>query len=229
VSTPGQAPRRTVIHGDALAWLEGDHDFTGCAFVTSLPDVSELSLPLPDWQAWFVRATRSVMRRCPPESVAIFFQTDVKKEGAWIDKGALCQQAATAEGLCLLFHKIVCRKPAGTVTFGRPAYSHLMCWSKSLRVDLSRSSPDVLPDAGPSAWTRGMGTLACRLACRFVIEQTKCRTVVDPFCGKGTVLAAANAMGLDAIGVELCRKRAKAAQALEIETLERGAVDETPD
>jgi hypothetical protein len=38
--------------------------------------------------------------------------------------------------------------------------------------------------------------------------------VVDPFCGVGTVLAVANAHGLDALGVEKHRKRAEQARAL---------------
>jgi hypothetical protein len=37
--------------------------------------------------------------------------------------------------------------------------------------------------------------------------------VVDPFCGRGTVLAVANAMGFDAIGVDLSAKRCRAARA----------------
>ena len=51
-------------------------------------------------------------------------------------------------------------------------------------------------------------------ACRFVLAQTGTRTVVDPFCGHGTVLAVANELGLGAIGVEIGRKRAKQAQRL---------------
>jgi tRNA G10 N-methylase Trm11 len=65
-----------------------------------------------------------------------------------------------------------------------------------------------------------MGLEACRLACRFVKEQTVCRTVVDPFCGRGTVLAAANEQGLDAVGVELAKKRARQAKALTVAGVE---------
>ena len=60
-----------------------------------------------------------------------------------------------------------------------------------------------------------MGVQACLAACRFVLEQTETRTVVDPFCGHGTVLAVANFLGLQAIGVELGRKRAEKARALQ--------------
>jgi tRNA G10 N-methylase Trm11 len=40
---------------------------------------------------------------------------------------------------------------------------------------------------------------------------------VDPFCGLGTVLAVANAMGLDGVGVEIVQKRARRARGLELE------------
>jgi DNA modification methylase len=42
------------------------------------------------------------------------------------------------------------------------------------------------------------------------------RVVFDPFCGVGTVLAAANALGLDAWGVEKNRKRAEQARELRV-------------
>ena len=217
---PEPAPRRTVVNADAIAWLKEPRSFALCSFVTSLPDVSELSLSLADWKKWFVEAAALVMSRCPEEGVAIFFQTDIKQGGAWVDKGLLCQKAAERSSMRQLFHKIVCRRPPGTVTFGRPAYAHLLAFASKIELDSSHSCADVLADGGPVAWTRGMGTEACKLACRFVREQTLCRTVVDPFCGKGTVLAVANSLGLDAVGVELCRKRARHAQRLSLEALE---------
>jgi tRNA G10 N-methylase Trm11 len=39
-------------------------------------------------------------------------------------------------------------------------------------------------------------------------------TIVDPFCGMGSVLAVANAHGLAAIGVEKSRRRAARARKL---------------
>ena len=61
-----------------------------------------------------------------------------------------------------------------------------------------------------------MGLEACETTCRFLLEHTGCRTVVDPFCGLGTMLAVANARGLDAIGVELSKERASRAGRLEL-------------
>jgi hypothetical protein len=203
---------------EAVAWLTGREVLRGCSVITSLPDVSEFpALSLPEWKQWFVRTAALVMAKVPADGLAIFYQTDVKKAGAWVDKGYLISKAAEEAGCETLFHKVVCRRTPGTVTFGRPAYSHLLCFSRGLRVDLARATADVLPEAGEVTWTRGMGVQACLAACRFIQQHTTCRTVVDPFCGHGTVLAVANALGLDAVGVELSRKRAQKARGLRVE------------
>jgi hypothetical protein len=208
---------REVTTADALPWLEARPLLPGCSFVTSLPDFSEFpSLSLEEWKEWFRRAAGLVLRSCPDTGVAIFYQTDIKVDGTWVDKAFLIQQAAEASGHALLWHKLVCKAPAGQATFGRPGYSHLLCFSRELRVPVGASTADVLPQAGEVTWTRGMGVEACRVACRFILEQTSTRTVVDPFCGHGTVLAVANSVGLDAVGVELGGKRARKARALRL-------------
>ncbi len=209
---------REVHCADALAWLSERGRMPGCSFITSLPDVSEVPHlgGLAGWSTWFEGAARAVLACVPDEGVAIFYQSDVKKDGAWVDKGFLVGRAAAACGFQTVWHKIVCRKPPGTLTHGRAAYSHLLCFSRGVKLDLSRALPDVLADGGPSVWTRGMGVEACRLACRFVLQSTQTRTVVDPFCGKGSVLAVANDMGLNAVGVELSAKRARWAHNLTV-------------
>jgi tRNA/tmRNA/rRNA uracil-C5-methylase (TrmA/RlmC/RlmD family) len=63
-------------------------------------------------------------------------------------------------------------------------------------------------------WSRAMGTAACDVAARFLLSDTACRVVVDPFCGVGTMLAVANRHGLDAVGVELSRRRVARARQL---------------
>jgi len=210
------APARTVVHGDGVAWLEqtalpGDH-----AVVTSLPDASEMGELGDGWAAWFRGVVELACRRIGDDAVALFYQTDVKRDGRWIDKGYLVQRGAEAAGSHLLWHKIVCRVPPGTITMGRPAYAHLLAFSRALRVAPGRSTADVLPSPGAMTWARAMGVAACEAAARFVVEQTACRTVVDPFCGVGTMLAVANAHGLAAIGVERVARRVRKAQALQL-------------
>jgi hypothetical protein len=74
----------------------------------------------------------------------------------------------------------------------------------------------VLPSTGAMTWSRAMGVAACETAARFLLADTACRTVVDPFCGLGTMLAVANAHGLDAIGVERVARRVRKARALRL-------------
>ena len=207
--------QRTVHCADAVQWLRERSTLEGCSVVTSLPDASEFpSWSLGEWKRWFTEAVELVLSRVPDDGVALFFQTDVKKHGEWLDKGYLCQRAAEASGCVLLWHKVIARAPVGNTTFGRPGYSHLLGFSRGLRAEMSKSLPDVLPSAGETTWTRGMGVEACVLACRLVQSVASSRTLVDPFCGHGTLLAVANAMGFDAVGVELSRKRAARARTL---------------
>jgi len=209
--------KRSVQQGDGIAWLKQAPLPPDHAVVTSLPDVSELpGLGFAGWRSWFVATSTLICQQIALDAVAVFFQTDIKRDGHWVDKAFLAQLGAEAAGAQLLWHKVVCRAPPGTVTFGRPAYAHVLAFSRGLRLELAQSSADVLPRLGAMPWPRAMGADACAAVARFLLRHTRCRTVVDPFCGIGTMLAVANAHGLDAIGVELSAKRAVRAQALEI-------------
>jgi hypothetical protein len=205
---------RTIHCGDGVAFLATPLP-ADCAIVTSLPDHSELpGLGVDGWRAWFIATVAAACRAVADDAVAIFFQTDVKHDGRWIDKGYLVARGAEEAGTSLLWHKIVCRAPPGTITFGRPSYAHLLAFSRGLRLTTGESTADVLPRLGEMPWARAMGADVCAAVARFILERTACRTVVDPFCGVGTMLAAANAAGLDAIGVEKSPRRAARARTL---------------
>ena len=207
------APTRVVHCEDALAWLTRAPVLEGCSVFTSLPDVSELApMGLDAWRRWFVDAAALVLARVPDDGVAVFYQTDTKVDGRWIDKGYLVQRAAEETGHPLRWHKVVCRRPAGTPVPGRPGYAHLLCFSRGVTPDPARATPDVLPSLGAMTWSRAMGLDAARLVARFIRTQTRSHTLVDPFCGHGTALAAANEAGLHAVGVELGAKRARRAR-----------------
>lgn len=186
-----------------------------CA-VTSLPDVSEVGLALPVWRAWFLEAVQLVVNSVPDENAALFFQSDIKREGVWIDKGALVIRAAEDAGAHILFHKIVCRRPPGMLTMGRPGYTHLIAVSRAMKCPDVLPIPDVIVDAGRQPWVRAMGIRGAAHAVRFARDQAGAKTIFDPFCGVGTVLAVANALGLDALGVEKARKRCEQARLLTV-------------
>lgn len=212
-------PSRLVHCDDAIVWLEKSPVLEGCSLVASMPDISEFTgLSLSAWKDWFTNTATLVMSKTPEMGVSIFYQSDIKMDGTWVDKGYLCQKAAESLGHSLLWHKIVCRVQPGKSTFGRPAYTHILCFSKGLRLnDLSKSTPDVIPDIGDKTWERGMGLEACLMIGKFIAEQTPTKTLVHPFCGQGSMLAMANSFGLDAIGIERSPKRAEMARSLSVE------------
>lgn len=208
---------RIVYAEDALAWLRARGRIPGASLVASLPDYSEFpGLSLGEWKIWFRDAAALVLESTPDEGIALFFQSDIKLEGEWIDKAFLVQTAAEASGHALLFHKILCRAAPGATTCGKPAYSHLLAFSRSVRPPTERSTADVIPDLGEKAWVRGMGFSACRIAIDLVARETSTRTIVNPFCGYGSVLAVANAAGMRAIGIERSPKRADRARRLRV-------------
>ena len=184
--------------------------------VASLPDISEFNLSLSEWKAWFLDTAALILSKCPDDGVVVFYQSDIKMDGIWVDKSYLCQKAAESVGSSLLWHKIACRTQVGSTTFGRPAYSHVLCFSKSARVSDQIGGIDVLPDVGEKTWQRGMGLQTCLVIAKFLATHTATHTVIHPFCGEGSMLAAANFMGLHAIGVERSAKRAEKARTLKI-------------
>jgi hypothetical protein len=208
------APVREVHCADALAWLADRPVLAGCSIVTSLPDVSELPHPLEVWKTWFIDAARLLLERCPDDGLAIFYQTDIKRDGSWVDKGHLVQRAAECARCPLRWHKVVCRVPPGATSFGRPAWAHLLCFSRGVTVEPAQAIPDVITRPGAMMWSRAIPLGACRMAVRQVRSLTSSHTIVDPFCGVGTVLAVANELGLDAIGVDRSRRRCARARSL---------------
>lgn len=218
---PHTKPHQREVHeGDALPWLKERGTLAGASIVTSLPDATEVpGMGRANWSEWFVDAAEACARAADEDGLAIFYQTDAKLDGQWFDKAAMVRDGALRAGLRCVFHRIVLRAPPGALTQSRAGYSHLVGFSRKSQLDLSKPMADVLADAGPSTWTRGMGIHACRAACEAVIAFTPTRTIVDPFCGHGTVLAIANALGLRAVGVELGHRRARRARNLRADSL----------
>ena len=177
-------------------------------------------MALPVWRTWFLHAVRLVVDAVPDESASVFFQSDIKRDGVWIDKGAMVVRAAEDAGAHVLFHKIIARREPGMLTLGRPGYTHLIAVSRAMKCPEVLPIPDIITDAGRLTWVRAMGVRAAAQAVRFAKEQAGAKIVFDPFCGVGTVLAVANTLGLDALGVEKEKKRCEQARLLTVTATE---------
>ena len=214
----GSPPTRDIVQAEALAWMAATPAAAGTSVITSLPDLSEVpERGFDGWKQWFGEAARAVLRWTPEPGLTLFYQSDIRHAGSWVDKSYLVQRAAEAEARVLLWHKIVCRLAPGSITHGRASYSHLLCFAHAPRQVKHPGGPDVLPDAGHKPWSKAMGVAACQQACRFVRDESPTTTrIVDPFCGYGTVLAVANAYGFDALGVDSSTRKVRAARRLEL-------------
>lgn len=208
-------PTRTVHQADAIAWLQQNELPADSAIVTSLPNVDEFQHDnLAKWREWFGTAAELVMQKTPQQSAAVFFQTDIKHDGVWIDKSFLLQQAAERTNCQLIWHKNVLRAPIGITTNARPGYAHILCFAPELRSNNDNATPDILPQLGDMDWPRAMGRDVAAFAVKWLKQHADAKTIVAPFCGTGTALATANEHGLHSIGIERSSSRASKARLL---------------
>lgn len=199
---------RQVYCADAREWMAGRPPVGGV--VTSLPDADETGYSIEQWKSWFVECAGLCMDLANPDSATVFYQTDRKVDGYWLSKTELLFDAQKMHaGMRLLWHKIVLRRDIGKKDLYRPGYTHMLAFSRKARTGAVTS--DVF-DRGVMVYPNGMGLRAAELAVRFVGRNTT--TICDPFCGRGTVLAVANALGLDAIGVDIDPDQAECARSL---------------
>lgn len=200
---------REIICADALPWMAACKALG--AVVTSLPDAEEIGTTIPEWKEWFSGALAACFSITAPEAPAIFYQTDRKVAGQTMSKAALVLAAGEQAGSRLLWHKIVLRRGVGATDLHRPGYSHLIAFSAKGRPGVA--TPDVM-ERGPVLYPNGIGINVADLAVRFAGD--KRWPIIDPFCGRGTIPALADAMGFDAVGVDILPEQAAAAAALNL-------------
>lgn len=80
-----------------------------------------------------------------------------------------------------------------------------------------RPTDFAIPDSfyrGDMLWSKGIGLDCCYVGVAFLRDVGKATCVFDPFCGIGTVLSMANALGVDSYGIDLSAKRCRKARRL---------------
>ena len=227
------AAPRSVVCADALVWMAAQPDLP--CVVTSLPDITELQGPplfisdLEAYRAFFRNTVALIVGKLRPGCAAVFYQTDTQRDGEYVAKSVLCALGASDAGGPPLWHKVALRQAVGAVRFGKlPGFTHLVAFA-SPRGGLQRAPtgaagvPDVF-ERGSMAWSRAMGVDAAVWACRFLKADLGVAEVCDPFCGSGTVLAAANYLGLAATGVDISSKMARHALVLRLYRTTDGAL-----
>ena len=203
---------RDVICADTAKWIIWQKDIP--SVITSLPDAEEtiFSSDLIGWKKWFIGMVTLITTRVVSTGYSIFYQTDRRTKGGVIDKSALLHKGVEGTGIRTIFHKICLKRDPGKIELYRPAYTHLLCFS--MLGSSGRATPDVFP-AGRMIYKNAMGLSACKFSCKFLKEKG-IESIVDPFCGQGSILAVANKLEMDAVGVDILPEQCERAKRLKI-------------
>lgn len=200
---------KTIICADAVKWM-ATTDLKG-SVVTSLPDPEEINATPEEWRKWFVNASSLAMALAKPSAPSIFYQTDRKADGRTYSKAGLLIEAANQRGVCLLWHKIVLRRQVGSIDLHRPGFTHLMAFSAKGKPGVA--SPDVI-ERGEMIYPNAMGIKVARFAVEFAGHYD--RLILDPFCGRGTIPALADALGFNSVGVDIDNSQCEKASRLKL-------------
>lgn len=190
-----------VIQADCIPFLQ-DHLGFG-SLITGIPDSEELHMTLDQWTPWFMNTVKLCLDFVPKGIPVMFMQIDRKINSRVICKLDLCMQAARGNEKKFLFDKVILRKEVGKVDLYHVTFMHLICFGDS-SVKIGKSTPDVI-DGGEKLWKWGIGMAGCKFACEFAQRFTN--VVYDPFCGYGSVLKAANDLGMKAFGIDIDQQR----------------------
>lgn len=200
---------REIICQDAREWFASPPP--PCSIVTSPPLAHEMGWELPAWAEFYSWALGQcfdlALRSKAP---AIIYSTDQKHGGRWVSSFWMMVTAAAASGLTPLWHKVVLRREPGRVDIHRPGFSHMVAFGGP-ECRPGKATADCIR-RGASAYPNGMGLIPARVACEFAGSFGL--PIADPFCGRGTVPAVAEALGFDAIGVDIDPAQCEAARGL---------------
>jgi DNA modification methylase len=205
---------RKVIHADALDWLDKQRDSSIPNIFTGIPDMDEVNLSFEDYVKFFTDCVDKIFSKAHPDGYTIFVQTDRKINRSWFDKSALITSISKEYGFKMVWHKIVLLRDADSTDLHRPTYSHMLGYTKT--ASTGSATPDViLPSA--RLYKNGTPMAAVERGIEFISKYSKSpKVVVDPFVGRGTVLAVANKYGLDAVGVDIDEDQVKFAMSAKV-------------
>lgn len=201
---------REIRCADGLEWLRANPE--SCSIVTSPPLAHEMGWEMADWRLWYRHALSDCFAALAPAAPAIIYSTDQKHDGYLVSSFELMSLAASDCGFFLLWHKIVLRREPGGIDIHRPGFTHLCAWGDE-NCRPGKATADVIR-RGAAAYPNGMGLIPARLACSFA--GPKAKLLVDPFCGRGTVPAVAEALGFDALGLDIDPAQCESARALKL-------------
>lgn len=177
--------------------------------ITSIPDMSELGMTDLGKYSFFFCCALTACIEASKETPLILYQTDRKIDGILFSKAATVLHHGLEHGMDIMWHKIIVRRGYDKVDLMKPGYSHMIAMGyKDKGIKPGRASPDVIEFTG-ALYDNGMDYRATNQAILYAKKYSS--TIIDPFCGKGTVPIMADDLGLDGIGIDIDEAQCKAA------------------
>ena len=179
--------------------------------ITSLPDMEEIGMNLKNWENWIIDTLYNIINSADDDAVIFFYQTNRKYKGKIIDKNYLISDVFLNNGFNKIFSKIVLKKEPNKIDLFRPTYTNLFAFSKKIKS--GKATPDVIY-SGKMIYKNAMGFNAVKSCIEFLNNKKIKDTVIDPFCGRGSVIHICNKLGFDSIGIDICKEQIKKAELL---------------
>jgi len=199
---------RKVICGNSLNLLNNYENVK--AIITSLPDMEEIGeTKIYKYHLWLFVACEKLRNSIDENGVIFFYQTNRKYKGTLIDKNSLITSQFIPYEFNKVFEKIILRKEPETIDRYRPTYTTLTAFSKTLKA--GQPTPDII-HRGNMMYKNAMGENAIKVCLDFVKKNVETDTILDPFCGRGSVLRLANFYGYNAIGIDIDPKQCEIAK-----------------
>lgn len=203
---------RKIICADALKWLDDNKNIGG--IICGLPDLAEMEGVInnyKDYELWFSQAITKCLLSLSEGVPAIFCQTDRKIDFRWLSKSTIIINAARALHMKILFHKIIVRNGINKIDLYRPGYSFLIAVGDE-NCKPGKATADVI-ERGGVIYDNGFPINAAHLSLDFLKGKTK--TIVDPFCGRGTIPYLAEQSNFDSIGIDIDKNQCDIAAKLQ--------------
>lgn len=205
---------REIICTDSLKWLKSQPVGSLPNVVTGICDQNEMGkITMKEYTVFFEKIASQIFEKLGDGCYAIFIQTDRKWDRRWLDKSYVLTSLARKYGYKTIWHKIVLHRPVGSIHLQRPTYAHMLCYSKEGTT--GAGTPDVLPP-GKKLYTNGTPLNAAEASIKFVKRYSKVKKVLDPFVGRGTIVAVAEKHGLPSIGIDISHEQCEHARKLNV-------------
>jgi len=201
-----------VVCQDAIKWLakQGDHSLPNV--VVGIPDLEETKFSQSRYITFLRRALFLIFQKVQKKGYCIFMNTDRKYQKTWIDKSYIIQQIAHELLIPLRWHKIILLRPVGSTHIQRPTYQHYLCFS--YLGGPGEATPDVML-CGKKSYKNAACPNGTAHAIGFIKRYSPYKGVVDPFVGRGSILAEAKKQGIKmGIGVDISSSQCRVTRKL---------------